>query len=96
MRAKEIIEVVVERVKADWLKEHAAAFLHNLKDVQPNGRRSHRFWQRGGGYDRNRWSAAEIHEKMVHPANGYLNVTPGRKAANAAGFFEAWLGCPMG
>ena len=52
-----------------WLKEHATAFLHNLEDVQPNGRRSHRFWQRGGGYDRNLWSAAEIHEKIEYVHN---------------------------
>jgi putative transposase len=24
-----------------------------MLDVQPNGKSAHRFWQRGGGYDRN-------------------------------------------
>jgi len=27
-----------------------------MLDVQPNGLSSVRFWQRGGGYDRNFWS----------------------------------------
>jgi putative transposase len=52
-----------------WLGEHAAEFLSNLEDVQPNGRRSHRFWQRGGGYDRNMWTSAEIHEKIEYVHN---------------------------
>lgn len=47
-----------------WLKENAPDFLPTIEDVQPNGKRSFRFWQRGGGYDRNLRSVRDIHEKI--------------------------------
>lgn len=49
-----------------WLKTNAPEFLSELEDVQPNGQRSFRFWQRGGGYDRNLRSVRDIHEKIVY------------------------------
>ena len=36
----------------NWLRYNAPHYLPTLADVQPNGKRTHRFWQRGGGYDR--------------------------------------------
>ncbi|MBX9654768.1 transposase [bacterium] len=36
-----------------FLKQNAPEYLTRLEDIQPNGTRHHRFWQRGGGYDRN-------------------------------------------
>ncbi len=36
-----------------FVRKHAAAFLERMTDTQPSGRQSIRFWQRGGGYDRN-------------------------------------------
>ena len=45
-----------------------------MADVQPNGHTSYRFWQRGGGYDRNIWTAEEIREKM-----GYIHANPVRR-----------------
>jgi putative transposase len=47
-----------------WVQANAPAFLPNMADVQPNGRVSYRFWQRGGGYDRNIWSLPEVLEKV--------------------------------
>jgi putative transposase len=35
------------------VQRHAPAFLPRMEDRQPNGEVHHRFWQRGGGYDRN-------------------------------------------
>lgn len=35
------------------LRQHAPDFLSQLADVQPSGKSSYRFWQRGCGYDRN-------------------------------------------
>ena len=32
-----------------WFKKHAPEFLTKIEDLQPNGKKSHRFWQRGGG-----------------------------------------------
>jgi putative transposase len=52
-----------------WLKEHAAGFLPQIADVQPNGKTSHRFWQRGGGYDRNLRTVSDIYEKIAYVHN---------------------------
>jgi len=46
------------------LKKNAPDYLPNIEDVQPNGQRSYRFWQRGGGYDRTMRSVRDIHEKI--------------------------------
>ena len=57
-----------------WLKEHASAYLSELCDQQPNGKSSYRFWQRGGGYDRNLRSTRDIHEKIR-----YVHQNPVRR-----------------
>jgi putative transposase len=49
-----------------WLQDNAPAFLVKLEDVQPNGDRCYRFWQRGGGYDRNLRSIVDIYEKIEY------------------------------
>jgi len=43
-----------------WVTRNAPGFLVRMRDEQPNGDVSFRFWQRGGGYDRNLWSAEAI------------------------------------
>ncbi|HOI56125.1 MAG TPA: transposase [Phycisphaerae bacterium] len=45
-----------------------------LLDGQPNGRFTHRFWQRGGGYDRNLWRVGELREKV-----DYIHANPVRR-----------------
>jgi putative transposase len=52
-----------------WLRESAPDFLLRLEDHQGDGRVVHRFWQRGGGYDRNLRSATDIHEKIEYAHN---------------------------
>jgi len=54
-----------------------------MSDIQPNGKQFLRFWQRGGGYDRNIWSTEEIHEKI-----GYIHNNPVRR--ELVGIPEAW------
>lgn len=49
-----------------WLKKNSPEFLPTIEDIQPNGKRSYRFWQRGGGYDRNLRSVRDIHEKILY------------------------------
>src|SRR5438067_9143059 len=44
-----------------WVRREAAWFLSRMEDRQPNGDSHYRFWQRGGGYDRN----------VVEPATAY-------------------------
>ena len=38
-------------------------------DIQPSGNVHFRFWQRGGGYDRNIWSQDEVIEKLQYMHN---------------------------
>ena len=58
------IKLSVSRKAIHWLKENSPAYLDELVDRQPNGKQSYRFWQRGGGYDRNLRSVRDIHEKI--------------------------------
>ena len=46
-------KVPVQRKALKFLRQRAPAFLEQLQDCQPNGQVHYRFWQRGGGYDRN-------------------------------------------
>ena len=47
-----------------YVRRHAPQFLKSMEDRQPNRKVAYRFWQRGGGYDRNLWTPAEIWEKI--------------------------------
>jgi putative transposase len=62
-----------------FLRRTASSFLEKLKYAQPNGVVHYRFWQRGGGYDRNviepgtLWQMIEyIHNNPVR--RGLVNV----------------------
>jgi putative transposase len=52
-----------------FVKEMAPGFLEQMRDEQPNGEISHRFWQRGGGYDRNLWDPRQVWEKIEYLHN---------------------------
>ncbi|MEO2048279.1 MAG: hypothetical protein ABGX16_17140 [Pirellulales bacterium] len=54
----------VSRRAIHWLKQHSPDYLTELLDQQPSGKSSYRFWQRGGGYDRNLRSTRDVHEKI--------------------------------
>ena len=56
-----------------WLKRNSPDFLVRMSDLQPGGKSCYRFWQRGGGYDRNIHSVQEAHEK-IH----YIHANPVR------------------
>ncbi len=57
-----------------FVKEQAPSFLERMTDVQPNGKHAVRFWQRGGGYDRNLWSRKHIWETI-----DYIHANPVRR-----------------
>ena len=57
-----------------WVRFHAADFLPRMTDAQPSGRQTLRFWQPGGGYDRNIFSARELREKI-----DYVHRNPVRR-----------------
>ncbi len=52
---------------------HAPAFLPRMEDRQPNGDVHYRFWQRGGGYDRNVFEPVTVFEQIK-----YLHNNPDR------------------
>jgi putative transposase len=54
------LKVPVARQALGFLKRRAPSYLHQLKDVQPSGAVHYRFWQRGGGYDRNVFEPATL------------------------------------
>src|SRR5438067_10774250 len=47
------LKIPVQRRALAFLRRQASPFLNQLRDQQPNGEVHYRFWQRGGGYDRN-------------------------------------------
>jgi putative transposase len=64
----------VQRKALRYVREHAPAFLARLRDEQPNGDVHYRFWQRGGGYDRN-VTEGETVRQMIE----YIHQNPVRR-----------------
>ncbi len=58
----------------NFVRKNAPEFIPRMLDVQPGGKKSLRFWQRGGGYDRNIISIEELHEKIQ-----YIHKNPVRR-----------------
>ena len=67
------IKLPVSRRAVAWVTSAAPAFLARMLDVQPNGTRAYRFWQRGGGYDRALHDAGTIHATI-----DYIHANPVR------------------
>jgi len=57
-----------------YVRRVAPAFLKHLEDRQPNGVVHYRFWQRGGGYDRNVTEPTTIWAEI-----DYLHANPVRR-----------------
>jgi putative transposase len=77
-------KLIVSRQAVPFVKSNAPEFLEQMADRQPSGRTSYRFWQRGGGYDRNLWSDAEVWEKI-----DYLHANPVKRGLCARP--EDWM-----
>ena len=73
MILKAVKEPVSKRA-ASWVRCNAPEFASRMLDLQPSGRNTLRFWQPGGGHDRNIFSVAELHEKI-----GYIHRNPLRR-----------------
>ncbi len=71
-----------------WLRQEAPEFLPRLEDRQPNGQRFYRFWQRGGGYDRNLRTVSDVHEKVE-----YVHANPVRRGLSATPESWPWSSC---
>ena len=57
-----------------WVRRNKPSFLSRMADCRRNGKTFHRFWQRGGGYDRNTWTLDELYEKIE-----YIHANPVRR-----------------
>jgi len=55
-----------------YVRRHAPAFLSRMEDRQPNGDVHYRFWQRGGGYDRNVFEPNAAFEQITYFHNNPL------------------------
>jgi putative transposase len=73
----------VSRRAVRFVRQHAPQFLARMRDSQPNGKVAFRFWQRGGGYDRNLWEARYIWETI-----DYIHANPVRRGL--CGRAEDW------
>ena len=74
---KDILRAIkqpVTRRVVKWVERNAPSFLARMADRQTNGKNVYRFWQRGGGYDRNLRSVRDIHEKLA-----YIHANPVRR-----------------
>jgi putative transposase len=74
------IKQSVTHKAVNYLKVVRPDFLKNLLDDQPNGKKHFRFWQRGGGFDRNIYETraliAEIDYIHANPIRRGLCVKP--------------------
>ena len=52
-----------------FVRRHPPAFLPRMEDRQPNGMVHYRFWQRGGGYDRNVFEPAAVFTQIRYMHN---------------------------
>ncbi len=68
------IKQPVSRNAVRYLRRHAPDWLTKLRVTLPSGRVQHRFWQPGGGYDRN-----IVHEKTAWACVGYIHDNPVRR-----------------
>lgn len=64
----------VTSVALVFVRESALESLHQFEDRQPNGSVSYRFWQRGGGYDRNLTEPRTIFAEI-----DYIHANPVRR-----------------
>lgn len=78
------LKMSVTRKALAFVKAQAPDFLARMADPQPNGKISYRFWQRGGGYDRNLFTNIEIWEKIQ-----YLHKNPVKR--NLCAKSDDWI-----
>ena len=62
-----------------YVRTDATSFVPRMTDEQPSGKRSLRFWQRGGVCDRNLWSPRHIWETI-----DYIHTNPVRRGLCAS------------
>jgi putative transposase len=68
------IKQSVTHKAVNYLSVQSPDFLKNLLDVQPNGKCAYRFWQRGGGFDRNIYETKALIAEI-----DYIHANPIRR-----------------
>ena len=83
----------------DFVRQEARWFLTRMADVQPNGSTHYRFWQRGGGHDRNitepRTVWAEIAYIHANPVRRGLCQEASQWQWSSAADYEGVRGGPL-
>ena len=67
------LKLSVTRKALMYVQTHAPGFLSRMADDRMDGSVNYRFWQTGGGYDRNLISSQEIWEKIEYLHNNPVN-----------------------
>jgi putative transposase len=82
-----------------WTEAHAPGSVRLFLDAQPNGTLTRRFWQRGGGYDRNLWSTNAIWDMINHvhnnPVEAGLSRTRDEWRWSSAAYYETQTPGPI-
>jgi putative transposase len=68
------IKLPVARRSVSYVRKSAPSFLARMRDGQPSGVVHYRFWQRGGGYDRNSYEPTTIWNQIE-----YIHLNPVRR-----------------
>lgn len=68
------VKLPVTRKAISHVSKTAPSFLKRMRDTQPNGDIHFRFWQRGGGYDRNSVEPCTIWKQIE-----YIHFNPVRR-----------------
>jgi putative transposase len=68
------IKLSVAKQAVSFVRSESPGFLKHNTDRQPSGRVCYRFWQRGGGYDRNLFETEAIHQQI-----DYIHQNPVRR-----------------
>jgi putative transposase len=68
------VKLPVTRKALAYVRRQAPSFVRRMADEQSDGTIQHRFWQRGGGFDRNLWS-----EKALLAEIDYIHANPLRR-----------------
>jgi putative transposase len=87
------IKLSVTRRALIHVRHNAPQFLKRMEDRQPNGNVHYRFWQRGGGYDRN-----SMEPKTIWNQIEYIHANPVRRGLCKCAEDWEWssAGCDVG
>jgi putative transposase len=89
----------VARWALAWLRRNAPAWIAKLTDLQPSGKTAVRFWERGGGFDRNIFKektlAAMIEYVHANPVRRGLVAEPRDWMWSSASWYEGRRDVPL-